>query len=175
MTESTFAFTKLVVSDLASSERFYGHAFALEETMLTSIGEPEGSNIPILMRYLNRPCPQPGAAWVGFTVKDLEEIMEAAVRFGGKTAVAAHENEEHEVRAARLEDNEGDLIEIVQLRSSEKSTALAVRASLRGRPCSGPPSGPRRLHVLSFPTSQVLRLTFGADDPGRPWTGDELV
>jgi predicted enzyme related to lactoylglutathione lyase len=104
MTASTFAFTKLVVSDLASSERFYGqvfgmlpfervpadeHASALEEIMLTSNGEPDIINILIHTRYLHRPCPAPGAAWVGFTVNDLDGTIDAAVRFGGKVAVAA--------------------------------------------------------------------------------------
>lgn len=128
MTTSSLAFTKLVVQDLARSERFYrevfglkpfrrltdnAHAFALEEVMLSTGGEA-GGHVLVLTRYLKRPCPPAGAAWTGFIVADLDSTVSATERCEGKVAVAIHENVEHGVRAALLEDPEGHMIEAIQ-------------------------------------------------------------
>lgn len=125
---SVFSFTKLVVSDLARSERFYcgvfgmrpiervrseEHAYGLEETILSSEGEASG-HVLIVMRYLHRPHPLPGAAWLGFVVEDLDKTTEAALQHGGTIAVPSHENEQHGVRTVILADQDGHLIEVVQ-------------------------------------------------------------
>lgn len=129
MTAFSFAFTKLVVHDLALAEQFYGevfgmkrtgyvtaenHAYALEEAIL-SLGEEPGAHTLILTRYLQRPPPPAGAAWTGFVVADIEASLDAVRRAGGTIEVPPHENADHGVIAAIVADPEGHPIEVIQI------------------------------------------------------------
>jgi predicted enzyme related to lactoylglutathione lyase len=129
MKSLAFSFTKLVVDNLDACERFYcavfgmkvfgrntatEHAYAQEETMLSLTGAPD-SNVLILTRYLNRPCPPPGSVWIGFTVSDIEASLDAAENAGGTIVVPLHENTEHGVLAGIVLDPAGHLIELVQV------------------------------------------------------------
>lgn len=126
---SAFGFTKLIVRDLDTIERFYcdvfgmkrvhrvtanEHQYALDEVILTSTGASDGHAL-IITRYLRRPCPPAGSAWTGFTVADIDATLAAAQRAGGRIEVPVHENPEHGVRAAIAADPEGHLMEIIQL------------------------------------------------------------
>ncbi len=96
-----FGLTKLVVPDLPAAERFYcdalgfrlvrhnratDHAYQQEQAIL-ALGEEPGGHALILVRYLNRPCPEPGAAWIGLTVVDAARSAEAVVAAGGRIEV----------------------------------------------------------------------------------------
>lgn len=124
-----FSFTKLVVNDLDTAERFYcavfhlrrlhrvtsdAHQYALDEVVLSHPDAPGGHAL-IITRYLQRPCPPPGAAWTGFVVPDIDATLSAVAAAGGKVEVPVHGNPEHDVRAAIAADPEGHLIEIIQM------------------------------------------------------------
>jgi len=127
---ASFAFTKLAVPDLDRAEAFYGtvfglvpihrvtaadHAYPLEEVILSQSGAAPGSgHALILLRYLDRPCPPAGAAWTGFMVADLAATCTAAQAAGGRIAVPIHDNPEHAVRAALIEDPFGHIIEAIE-------------------------------------------------------------
>lgn len=125
----SFAFTKLVVHDLETSERFYcdvfgmvrtkhvradNHQYALEESILSLRGETGAHNL-ILTRYLQRPCPPAGAVWTGFVVADIEASLAAVCRAGGRVEVPPHRNSDHGVMAAIAADPDGHPIEIIQI------------------------------------------------------------
>lgn len=129
MSTPKFAFTKLVVKDIAAAERFYcgvfgmkvlsrvgthDHKYALEETILSPAGAADAHRL-IVTRYLERPCPPAGSAWTGFVVADIEAALAAVVCAGGKIEVPVHRNSEHGVLAAIAADPDGHLIEIVQM------------------------------------------------------------
>ena len=132
MTARSFAFTKLVVADLESSEHFYSQAFgmkrvrrvtadshkyALEESILSLTGEATAHGL-ILARYLTRPCPPAGSAWTGFVVADIEATLAAVARAGGEVEVPVHRNVDHGVLAAIVADPDGHLLEIIQILSN---------------------------------------------------------
>lgn len=126
MSALAFSFTKIVVQDLERAERFYcdvfgmkpghrvrteAHDYALEEVML-SLGE--GGNSLVLVRYLKRPCPPSGAAWVGFVVADVAASVAAIEKAGGRIEVPVRENTEHGVIVGILTDPEGHVIEVIE-------------------------------------------------------------
>ena len=127
MTALSFGFTKIVVADLERAERFYSqvfglqplhrvraedHAYPLEEVILSL--SPEGHKL-LLVRYLTRPCPPAGAAWIGFTVAGMGATLVAVTACGGSIEVPPHDNPEHGVIAAIAADPDGHLIEVIQL------------------------------------------------------------
>lgn len=130
---SAFSFMKLVVSDLAAAERFYGEVFGLEvghrhsadehdygqEESILSIPGQEGAVPLILTRYVRRPPPPAGAAWTGFTVPDLEVTVAAIEAAGGKIEVPIHTSSSHPVRAVVASDPDGHMIEVVQMLTAE--------------------------------------------------------
>jgi catechol 2,3-dioxygenase-like lactoylglutathione lyase family enzyme len=130
MTALSFGFTKIVVADLARAEEFYtqvfglkpmhrvtaeDHAYPLEEIILSL--SPEGHKL-LLVRYLTRPCPPAGAAWIGFTVADMATALNAVEASGGRIEVPPHDNSEHGVIAAIAADPDGHLIEVIQSMAS---------------------------------------------------------
>ena len=127
MTALSFGFTKIVVANLERAERFYtgvfgmrslhrvraeDHAYPLEEVILSL--SPEGHKL-LLVRYLTKPCPPAGAAWIGFTVADMEATLADVETAGGRIEVPPHENPEHGVIAAIAADPDGHLIEVIQM------------------------------------------------------------
>jgi catechol 2,3-dioxygenase-like lactoylglutathione lyase family enzyme len=129
MSTLAFGFTKLVVSDLDVSERFYRdvfgmkslhrlaseeHAYALDEVVMSLSGS-EGEHALVITRYLKRLCPPAGSAWTGFVVTDIEATLKCIERAGGRIEVAVHENAEHGVLAAIAADPDGHPIEVIQV------------------------------------------------------------
>lgn len=129
MNKAALMFTKLVVTDLPRSERFYAdvfgleasgrvstdeHAYALDEVMMSAGESPKGHTL-IITCYRSRPCPPAGAAWTGFLVPDIESTCRAIAKAGGQIEVPVHGNEEFRTLAAIASDPDGHLIEIVQL------------------------------------------------------------
>jgi catechol 2,3-dioxygenase-like lactoylglutathione lyase family enzyme len=129
MNAIALGFTKLVVGDLDTSERFYRdvfgmkslhrvvteeHKYALEEVVMSLSGARDEHAL-IITRYLRRPCPPSGSAWTGFVVGDIAATLKAVETAGGRIEVGIHENAEHGVLAAIAADPDGHLIEIIQV------------------------------------------------------------
>jgi predicted enzyme related to lactoylglutathione lyase len=134
MAALSFGFTKLVVRDLDTIERFYcdvfglkrvhfvstdEHKFALDEAILTLTGKSD-SHALVITRYRSRTCPPAGAVWTGFSVSDIDETLEVVERNGGRIEVPVHDNPKHRVRAAIVGDPEGHLIEIIQMMADDR-------------------------------------------------------
>ena len=129
MTALAVTFTKLVVGDLEAAERFYrdvlgltpmGRHFAGEGDLaqelipLSTTGKPEDSRL-VLSRFLHRPPPVPGEAWIGFLVADVDAAAAAVAKAGGKIVKPAEDVPEHGVRAVILSDPEGHMMELAQM------------------------------------------------------------
>ena len=127
MTSSAFSFIKLVVADLEAAEHFYcgvfglevrhrhasdEHAYAQRESMLFLPGQ----SIPFILTHYERlATPPAGAAWVGFTVADIEATLAALEQAGGTIRVPVHVSASHPVKAAIAADPDGHLIEVIQM------------------------------------------------------------
>lgn len=126
---SKFAFTKIVVADLAAMERFYVDALGLTvtaridvnegdwnlaEAILSVAGAGTDATLLNLIHYRDRPAPAPGEAVIGFSVDDLESVIDTALRAGGTLVTAPVAVPEHQLRLAYVGDPEGHLIELLQ-------------------------------------------------------------
>lgn len=122
-----YAFTKIIVADLALMERFYCDSlglkvqariavdkpgWALRETILT-FGDPSGTLLN-LVQYLDRPCPAPGEAVIGLSVDSIDAVIDAATRGGGSVATPPVDVPDHGLRIAYIADPEGHLLELLQ-------------------------------------------------------------
>lgn len=121
-----YAFTKIIVADLAAMERFYCEAldlsvrtriavdkpgYALRETVLV-VGE--SGTLLNLVQYLDRPCPAPGEAVVGLSVEDIDAVIAAATGAGGSVVTPPVEIPDHQLKVAYIADPEGHLLELLQ-------------------------------------------------------------
>jgi catechol 2,3-dioxygenase-like lactoylglutathione lyase family enzyme len=126
----SFNFTKLVVGDLDASARFYGGVFGLSELMRFDAeieGRPireilyaptqEGGATFVLLAFVDAPKPAAGEVILGFTVGDLDAVVEAAVTAGATVADPIRTMSEMNIKVAFLRDPEGRLIEVVQMLS----------------------------------------------------------
>ena len=122
-----YAFTKIIVADLAAMERFYCDAlgltvrtriavdkpgWALRETVLV-VGDPDGTLLN-LVQYLDRPCPAPGEAVVGFSVEDMDAVIAAAKEAGGSLVTPPVEIPDHKLKVSYIADPEGHLLELLE-------------------------------------------------------------
>ena len=121
-----YAFTKIIVADLAAMERFYVEVlglsvrtriavdkpgYAIRETVLV-IGESE--TLLNLVQYLDRPCPLPGEAVVGLTVDDMDAVIAAATNASGSVITPPVDIPDHQLKVAYIADPEGHLLELLQ-------------------------------------------------------------
>lgn len=124
---SGFAFTKIIVADLAAMERFYVDGlglgvvnrisvdeagWALDETIL-SVGPAPGTHLNLL-QYRNAPAPAPGEAVVGLSVEDIEGVVATAVAAGGAIKVPVQDVPGMALRLAYVTDPEGHTIELIE-------------------------------------------------------------
>lgn len=122
-----FAFTKIIVADIAAMERFYVEGlglgvvtrisvdegdWALEEVVL-SVGPNPGTQLN-LVQYRDRPCPAPGEAVVGLSVRDIGAVIEAVSVAGGAIVVPVQVLPDYALRLAYVSDPEGHLIELIE-------------------------------------------------------------
>jgi len=127
--QAAFTFAKLVVADLARAEAFYAaafglqvrhrhssdeHAYGQEESILFH-PDREGTTALILTRYLRRPAPPAGGAWVGFVVPDIDSTAALIEATGGAVEVPVHAPDSHPVRALVATDPDGHVIEVIEL------------------------------------------------------------
>jgi len=121
-----FAFTKVMVADVAAMERFYCDVmglcvrtriavdhpgYAIRETVLEVAG---GATLLNLVQHLDRPCPAPGEAVIGLTVSDIDAVIAACVRAGGQVKTPVAEVTEHKLKVAYIADPEGHMLELLQ-------------------------------------------------------------
>ncbi|QGP81111.1 VOC family protein [Sphingobium sp. CAP-1] len=121
-----FSFTKIVVADLDRAVSFYrdaiglkllsrfvaaGGDYAQEEAVMAARGRRDGPLL-MLIRYLERPVPPPGAAWTGFAVDDLRATIDRVRKAGGKVVVPTHDLPQYAIRVAVVADPHGHLIEL---------------------------------------------------------------
>ncbi len=122
-----FSFTKLQVNDLEKSAAFYAAVCGLTE--LTRVdsdiaGRPireimfqptgDGAAMFVLLQFMD----QPGSGndvILGFQTEDLAGFVERALAAGGQLADPIRSMPEHGVKVAFVRDNEGHLLEVVEL------------------------------------------------------------
>lgn len=124
----TFNFTKLLVADLDKSAGFYERVFKLEQ--LARVEDAiEGRAIHeimykptheagatfVLLSFIDAPRPIVGETITGFTVANLDEVMEAVVAHGGRISDPIRSIPEMGIRVGFARDPEDHLIEIVQM------------------------------------------------------------
>ena len=124
-----FAFTKMVVADLAAAERFYTTTLgltrvanvesgegihALQEVILSVPGATGDAAQLALIHYPNRPMPSLGEAEFGFAVTDIEATIAAMTAAGGQIVVPLLDLPEHRLRLAFITDPQGHLIELLE-------------------------------------------------------------
>ena len=129
MAASSFSFTKIVVADLAASERFYSKTLGLsrvtyiewgegpallQEVVLTvPTAETAGAHLN-LIRYPNKPMPEPSETVIGFMVGDVDATVAAFRDAGGQITVPPVELPDHRVKLAYATDLDGHIIEILE-------------------------------------------------------------
>jgi Glyoxalase-like domain len=121
------SFTKLVVDDLDGMSAFYQHVYGLTQLarlQATIAGSPIDevilgtAAVPslILLKWVGRARPDPGAVILGFTTPDITALFERGLNAG---AVARQTPREMEAAGGLcvgfLDDPEGHLAEIVEL------------------------------------------------------------
>jgi predicted enzyme related to lactoylglutathione lyase len=123
-----FSCTKLVVADLEKAHAFYTSVFGLVETARVKAaieGRPiseimfhptaPGGSTFVLLTYPDTPTPALGEAITLFIVPDLAALPEKVRAAGGRIVEAARDMPEHGVKVVFARDNEGHLIEIVEM------------------------------------------------------------
>ncbi len=129
MTLLSYKFTKIVVNDLDAAERFYTEALGFkvfsrtsapggeygQETRSLSVSGSNDGSMLLLIRYLDRPAPAPGAAWIGLMVSDVDAAVAAAVKGGGKLLIPCETVEAHGARVGVVTDLEGHIIDFIQM------------------------------------------------------------
>lgn len=125
MSTIAYTFTKLVVADLERETAFYRGALGLDlisrvaidqhdEAVMAVPGKHSGPLL-MLMRYVDRPAPAAGSAWIGFAVDDLSAAI-AAVEAGGGSVIAPPQDvHEHRLVIAVVADPEGHPIELTAI------------------------------------------------------------
>ena len=123
-----FSCTKLVVADLEKARAFYMSVFGLVETARVDAaieGRPiseimfhptaPGGATFVLLTYPDTQKPALSEAITLFIVPDLAALPEKVRAGGGRIVEAARDMPEHGVKVAFARDNEGHLIEIVEM------------------------------------------------------------
>lgn len=125
MATLSFAFTKIVVADLDTSEQFYSRTLGLERLAYIEFGEgpgqlqevilavPGGAQLN-LVRYPNKPMLAPGETVIGFMVDDVDETVATMGDAGARITVPVLEMPDHRLKLAYVADIDGHIIELIQ-------------------------------------------------------------
>lgn len=128
MAEEHFGFTKLVVADLEASARFYSDVFGFKESgrvradiagrgideIMFHPTTPGGSTF-VLLRFDDRSSPSADEVILGFISPDVDDVIARATAAGGGVAQEPVPQPAHGVKVGFVTDNEGHLIEVVEL------------------------------------------------------------
>jgi predicted enzyme related to lactoylglutathione lyase len=127
--DTSFAFTKLVVHDLARMASFYRDVYGLhavrrireqigseeiDEIMLSADPNSAWGSL-VLLQYVGRGPSPNGELILGFTTDDLTSLLERVQKAGGAIAVSLREMPELKIRVAFATDPEGHLAEVAQV------------------------------------------------------------
>lgn len=126
--EAHFSCTKLVVGDLEKACAFYTSVFGLTEQARVDAaieGRPiseimfhptaPGGATFVLLAYGDAPAPALSEAITLFITPDLAGLLEKIPGAGGRVVQPMQAMPEHGVKVAFVRDNEGHLIEVVEL------------------------------------------------------------
>jgi predicted enzyme related to lactoylglutathione lyase len=123
-----FSCTKLIVADLDRAHAFYTSVFGLQEMARVEAaieGRPiseimfhptaPGGSTFVLLTYRDTQKPALSETITLFIVPDLAAMPDKVCAAGGRIVQEARDMPEHGVKVAFARDNEGHLIEIVQM------------------------------------------------------------
>lgn len=128
MTTSQFGFSKLIVADLEKSVTFYKDVCgftelarvdaeiegrAIREIMFTTASP--GAATFVLLNYPDAPQLVQGETILGIITSDVAGFVKKAERAGGRVVQMPKTMAEHGVKVAFVRDNEGHLIEVVEM------------------------------------------------------------
>lgn len=120
-------FTKLIVTDLKASAAFYSSVFGLKESsrihsdindrkLEEILFEPEpGGATLVLLQFADAAKPASDEVILGFLTSDVDGVLARTVTAGGAVARPPVSQPQHGVTVAFVSDNEGHLIEVVQV------------------------------------------------------------
>lgn len=122
-------FTKLICRDEEAMAEYYGNVYGLgivqrvqgesdgeafREIILAPGGDWTKGTL-VMFNYVDRPAPRDQQVILGFTVPDLDAVVEKITANGGKLKGPIREEREHGVRVVFSTDPEGALCENVQM------------------------------------------------------------
>jgi len=123
-----FGFTKLLVTDLEVSSRFYSTVFGFEEhgrvqsqiadrNIAEIIFKPDapGASGFVLLHFEGVTSPSSDEVILGFVTDDLSELVRRVEGAGGTVTAPPRKMPEHGITVAFVNDNEGHLIEVVEM------------------------------------------------------------
>lgn len=123
-----FGFTKLLVTDLDTALNFYRDVAGVTEMARVDdeiagrkiseiICKPnyEGAATFVLLKFLDQGTPSKDEAILGFITENVDAFADRAVAAGGKIVSPAKDMPHHGVRVSFMTDNEGHLLEVVQM------------------------------------------------------------
>jgi lactoylglutathione lyase len=123
-----FGFTKLLVTDLEVSARFYSTVFGFEEhgrvqsqiadrKIAEIIFKPDapGASGFVLLHFEGVTSPSSDEVILGFVTDDLSELVRRVEGAGGTVTAPPRKMPEHGITVAFVNDNEGHLIEVVEM------------------------------------------------------------
>lgn len=122
-----FTFSKIGVSDLEASSRFYREVFGLKESArlegqikdepiheIILVGENPDDPSLVLVRYPDRDSVEAGDGVLGFLTDDLRGLVERIRQHGGRVAHEPREAVEAGVLVIYVDDPDGHQLELVQ-------------------------------------------------------------
>jgi predicted enzyme related to lactoylglutathione lyase len=126
---ANFSFTKLVVDDLEKMSAFYQQVYGLKQfdriqadigidpidEIMLGVDSTYGPGSMVLLKFVDKPAPVPGAVILGFQTDDLEALVERVIASGGALHSEIKESDVAAVRVAFITDPEGNLAECVQI------------------------------------------------------------
>jgi len=125
----TYSFTKLVVDDLEKMSAYYQKVYDLKEfdrvqadigidpidEIMLGVDSAYGPGSLILLKFIDRPAPVPGAVILGFQTDDIQALVDRVVSSGGSVHSEIKESDVAAVRVAFTVDPEGNHAECVQI------------------------------------------------------------